>query len=182
MLLKKLKEVKENNLCTRSGTCIAICPENAINLDEQNYPIVGPNCNDCGLCLAACPGWEVDFPQLSARVLGRIPGPGELEGISRDIYLASARNEEIRERGSGGGVVTQLLVYLLRKKEIDGAVVVDMDEKIPYRAKSVLAETQEELLRTIQSKYAVVPVNQTLVKLREKKGRFALVGLHCQVQ
>ncbi len=182
MLLKKLEEVKENNLCTRCGTCVAICPENAIDLDEEGYPVVNANCTNCGLCLKTCPGWEVDFPSLSQEVFGKVSRDKPLEGIYKDVYLACAKDKEIRDRGSGGGLVTQLLIYLLRKKEIQGAIVVAMEEEAPWKARAILAESEEQILNSIQSKYKVVPVNSVLKELKEKKGKFALVSLPCQVQ
>ncbi len=42
--------------CTRCFLCFALCPEGAIQLDAQNYPIVDyDHCKGCLVCVAECP-------------------------------------------------------------------------------------------------------------------------------
>jgi len=90
-------------------------------------------------------------------------------------------SREIREKASSGGVITQLLVYLLEEKKINGAVVTIADPEKPWRAKPILAKSKDEIIEGAQSKYGISPVNQVLRQLRETDGKFALVGLPCHV-
>ncbi len=55
-----------------------------------------------------------------------------------------------RMAGASGGLTTGLLVYLLEKKEIDGAIVVDMDPEKGYLTKGFLATTVEEIRNAAQ--------------------------------
>jgi len=48
-----IKIDKEN--CDFCGTCVAICPEDCIELDEMDIEIIEPNCTDCKLCIYVCP-------------------------------------------------------------------------------------------------------------------------------
>jgi pyruvate ferredoxin oxidoreductase gamma subunit len=42
--------------CTRCFLCFALCPEGAIHLDAQSYPIVDyDHCKGCLVCVAECP-------------------------------------------------------------------------------------------------------------------------------
>ena len=42
--------------CTRCFLCFALCPEGAIHLDAQNYPVVDyDHCKGCLVCVAECP-------------------------------------------------------------------------------------------------------------------------------
>jgi len=42
--------------CTRCFLCFALCPEGAIRLDEENYPVVDyEHCKGCLVCVSECP-------------------------------------------------------------------------------------------------------------------------------
>jgi ferredoxin len=42
-------------LCTGCGTCVDICPVEAISLDNDKAAIDGDACVDCGTCVDECP-------------------------------------------------------------------------------------------------------------------------------
>ena len=46
--------VKENK-CDFCGTCVAVCPVDAIELFEANIEILHDRCIDCDLCVWICP-------------------------------------------------------------------------------------------------------------------------------
>jgi coenzyme F420 hydrogenase subunit beta len=95
--------------------------------------------------------------------------------------VGHAANEEVRQRGGSGGLVTQLLLYLSRRKEIQGAVVVRADPDYPWKGKPWTARSEAEILESAKSKYCIVPLNQILGKIKREKGPFALVGLPCHI-
>jgi len=42
--------------CTRCGLCFVGCPDGAIALDEQGYPVIDyDHCKGCLICLEQCP-------------------------------------------------------------------------------------------------------------------------------
>jgi 2-oxoacid:acceptor oxidoreductase delta subunit (pyruvate/2-ketoisovalerate family) len=42
--------------CTRCFLCFALCPEGAIGLDAENYPVVDyAHCKGCLVCVTECP-------------------------------------------------------------------------------------------------------------------------------
>jgi len=51
------------------------------------------------------------------------------------------------------GVVTQLLIFLLEKGIIDGALVVRMREDQPLEPEPFIARTKEEIISTSKFKY-----------------------------
>ncbi len=181
--LRSLAAIIDGGLCHRCGTCVGVCPRDALGFDEESYPRFKsvPACTDCGLCVRVCPGNEYDF---YGRHLKKFGGPGEIKdthGTFIDAFIGYANDPWLRENGTSGGVITGLLLHLLEAGQIDGALVVVSDEKVLWRGKAVIARTREEILSSVKSKYAVVPVNELLDEVRRVKGRYALVGLPCQI-
>lgn len=173
--------VIDNGLCARCGVCVGVCPVNAISFDGERFPILNGRCTACGLCNKSCPGGDVDFPELSRTVFDAGYDPSDLEGYTENLHVAHPVEREVRYSGASGGMVTGLLLYLLEKKEIDGALVVDYDPADPLSTKGILATTPEQIRRSAQSKYCVTPSMDVLGEVRKKKGRYAVVALPCQI-
>lgn len=176
------QKVIERGLCARCGICAGVCPVRVIKFDELNFPRLDGRCTSCGFCTQCCPGAAVDYPALSRRLFNDEYDPSDLQGYTENLFVAHPVNDGIRSAGSSGGLVTGLLVYLLEKGEIDGALVVGMDQEKPYRTRGVLATTVDEILDAAQSKYCITPSMEVLQYLRKKKeGRYAVVALPCQI-
>jgi len=105
-------KIYQNNLCCSSGICEGICPDNALKLivDKHAFymPVTDKNkCKNCGLCLKYCPGNEY------------------IDGIYRKeeyLYDYSA-DIELRKNSSSGGLVNSLVLYMIKRKIVDYAVV-----------------------------------------------------------
>ena len=41
--------------CTSCGSCVSVCPSEAISEGEDKHVIDGDKCVDCGLCADECP-------------------------------------------------------------------------------------------------------------------------------
>lgn len=41
--------------CDFCGTCVAVCPEDAIELKQSFIKILDEKCTGCGNCVAVCP-------------------------------------------------------------------------------------------------------------------------------
>lgn len=175
------KTVIGQGLCTRCGVCSGICPTRAIKFDKKAFPQLDGECSKCGFCVRSCPGSDVNFPELSQQVYGASYDPADLCGYVENIYVSHPQNQTIRMAGASGGLTTGLLVYLLKKKRIDGAVVVEMDSETGYRTKGILATTEKEIRDAAQSKYCVTPSMEVLKTIRKRKGKFAVVALPCQL-
>lgn len=48
--------------CIRCGTCVEICPVNAVSMQNNKYPEINPDsCTRCGNCVKACPEQALDI-------------------------------------------------------------------------------------------------------------------------
>lgn len=181
--LKSLAKIIEEDLCHRCGSCVGICPTGVLGLDEEEYPRVKnlAACTDCDLCVKVCPGDEFPHDSLSQQLYGYIPDHQDTHGHFEGAYLTHATDPHIRASGTSGGVVTALLMYLLEQNIIDGALVVGSDEQEKWKGKPQIVRTPEEIFASIKSKYAISPTNIGFEEIREVPGRYAIVGLPCQI-
>jgi coenzyme F420 hydrogenase subunit beta len=188
-------EVVATGLCTGCAACVVACPYDVLKYDDSDgvfrpYHVEeegGPeDCTHgqrgCTLCTRACPrfrGWE---QEADVHLFSRPRSPQEVAGIWRYVVLAKASQQEFAEAGQDGGVVSAMLVYMLEKGMIDGALVSFPSHKdgLPA-ARPGLARTREEVLAAAGSRYTysantLAYLEATAAKLE----RLALVGMSCQ--
>jgi len=181
--LKSLARIVDGDLCHRCGTCVGICPTAALGVDEEGYPIVSnlSACTDCDLCVKVCPGSDFDVKTVAQQMFGFVPQLTDMHGQFTESYLAHASDPALRERSTSGGLVTAVLLSLLRRGLIDGAVVIVSDEKDLWKGKPVIARTEAEIIESSKSRYAISPTNSVFSEIIDTPGRYALVGLPCQI-
>ncbi len=186
---KTIKSVIKDGLCTGCGTCVAICPKKAIemeiNWDKGTYvPAIDKDkCNECRLCFEVCPGHNVDFKKLNVEVFGNEPEDIRL-GNYLECYIGHTVDTDMRYNSTSGGLVTEILVFALEKGIIDGALVTRMKVNSPFEPEPFIARTREDLIAASKSKYCPVPANIALREILGAKNgeKFAVVGLPCHIQ
>jgi len=180
MTFKSLKErVIDTGLCTSCGTCVGICPTSCISINESFEPQLFRGCNDCGLCLNFCPSMDFDF--IRFRMENKKAKKDSFIGGYQNLYFGRTIDQQIRNKASGGGIVSTMLISALENRLIDGAIVARMDEEKIGRTRIVVAENRDDVLKAAQSKYIPVPINMILKEIKSRKGEFALVGLPCHI-
>ena len=180
--------VVKDSLCTGCGTCIALCPNEAIKLTiNEKKGIYVPKlneekCNQCGICYKVCPGHEVDFKNLNLEIFGKEP-EDILIGNYLNCYIGHSTDYDIRYNSASGGLVTQLLIFALEEGIIDGALVTRMKKDNPLEPEPFIARTKDEIIEASKSKYCPVPANMALKEVLESKEgeKFAVVGLPCHI-
>jgi coenzyme F420 hydrogenase subunit beta len=186
---KTIASVVKDALCTGCGTCVGICPKNAIRMVvDKTRGIYVPqldneSCNQCGLCFQVCPGHSVDFQQLNLGIFGKEPEDAFLCNYL-NFYIGHATNEDIRYNSASGGLVTALLIFALEEGLINGALVTRMRKGRPLEPEPFIARTKEEIISAAKSKYCPVPANTALKEILDKSKdgeRFAVVGLSCHI-
>ncbi|MEZ4753143.1 MAG: Coenzyme F420 hydrogenase/dehydrogenase, beta subunit C-terminal domain [Bdellovibrionota bacterium] len=181
--LRGLAQIVDGGLCHRCGSCVGICPTGVLGLDDQEFPEVKnlSACTDCDLCVKVCPGDEFDYEQRFQEKFNR---PAELKnthGHFEKAVIAYSTQDDLQEKSTSGGLVTGLLLHLIDTGQIDGAIVIASDENVLWKGKPIVARTREEILSTVKSKYAISPTNSVFSEIREIPGKYALVGLPCQI-
>ncbi|MEM2779960.1 MAG: Coenzyme F420 hydrogenase/dehydrogenase, beta subunit C-terminal domain, partial [Candidatus Bathyarchaeia archaeon] len=137
-------------------------------------------CSGCGLCVKCCPGRAIDFEELNSEFFGVQSGDNHL-GNFLACFVGHSNDYDVRFNSASGGVVTQLLLFALEQGIIDGAVVTRMRADNPLMPESFIAKTKEEIVSASKSKYCPTSPNEVLKHALKENGRFAFVGLPCQI-
>lgn len=184
---RTIESVVRDGLCTGCGTCVGICPMDAIEMViDHRRGIYLPyldkeKCDQCGICFHVCPGHAVDFKQLNQEIFGKEPRDA-LFGNYLNCYIGHATDYDIRYNSASGGLVTALLIFALDEGIIDGALVTKMRKDRPLEPQPFIARTREEIISAAKSKYCPVSANIALKEILKEEGRFAVVGLPCHIQ
>lgn len=177
----------KNGLCLGCGLCEDICPTNSVsvNIVKGEYkPIVdGTKClgDKCSKCVKICPGLGVDLKQISSVVHSDASNIDTYIGRYVQLYSGYCKDEDIRYHSASGGMITGLLVWLLEKGVIQGAVVTRFSEKDHLTPEPFIARSKEELLSAKSSKYCPVSMQGIRKQIREAEGKYIIVGLPCHI-
>ena len=184
-----VEKVVKNGLCTSCGICNGICPKDCISFydsKEWNTPTINHDvCISCGLCYDVCPGKGVQLNHLSDSCFAE---DSKIQknlcvGYYRHTYVGHSTNDNVRMHCATGGMVTQFLIWLLEKGQIDGAVVVRYKKDNPLVPEPFIATTKEELWDSRSSKYVVLSMDKVAKEIaRGQYKNLAVVGLPCQIQ
>jgi coenzyme F420 hydrogenase subunit beta len=188
------KEVQRYNFCGKCGGCVSFCSASnlgALKVGPDGTPVFADEekCLKCGICYMICPNTRDLDEELKKKAKWEPP-----IGPIKDLISAQTTNPTVGERCTDGGVVTSLLLYLMDKHMIDGALVSKSDG--PFHRGPMLAVSGEEIVSASGSHYdesfsiielgsqysTYSPAIQELKSLR--KGlidRVAMVGTPCQI-
>ncbi len=138
----------------------------------------------CDRCHEACPGLGINLYDISNKCF-KSPQIVKDAKVGRYIscYTGYSNNHDIRYHCASGGLLSQLLIFLLEKKYIDGALVTAFDQDNEFLVKSYIAKTRDEVLAAKSSKYSPVTLNHAIKDILKDNGqRFIVVGLPCHIQ
>jgi coenzyme F420 hydrogenase subunit beta len=159
---------------------MAVCPKHAIFFVETvggyYFPRINVDiCTQCGLCLSICPGIR-----FCEKLMEKLPADPFI-GVCLASFIGRAVDAEIFKNSQSGGVVSAILLNLLQKQEISGAIVVVMQSGNPPRPKVQLATTIEQIIAAQKSKYCPVPLLSIIDQIKDSSNSVALVGLPCHM-
>ena len=164
------------DLCVGCGICLGLCPTNAISLKTNNVLTVNfdySHCISCNLCVKACPALSNFYrenPSI-ADVLGKI----------EKIFFGYSTDDNIRYHAASGGVITSLVVHMLKQKVADKVLVTKMDG---LTATSILTDNENDVISaqgSIYFKTFSLRILKILLSNLRKGKRICVVGLPCQI-
>ncbi|GAF72335.1 unnamed protein product, partial [marine sediment metagenome] len=128
MQKSSVMKTRELDLCTSCEICAAVCSKAAIIMEYkfgQFLPKVDDKkCIKYGLCLKLCPGIDIDPLKLrQEKISNHI-----IDGHCLESYTAYSNDPKIRRNSASGGLITTLIIELIKNKEFDAAFVLDFDK------------------------------------------------------
>jgi len=160
-----------SRLCCNCGVCVGVCPTNAITIKRNAISVDVDKCSDCGMCVKCCPANGYELSDLTLEDIKDIP-----------MYSAATKDKDISDYASSGGFVTQALLTLLAIGDItEAAVVVTGDNLNERSAKYIVTSDSAEILRARRSKYTQATIGEVIKYIKNHEGRYAIVGLPCQL-
>lgn len=183
--IRSVFDVAAWRLCLGCGACACACPKNRVCLvdvpDDGIRPVLfGENCDSCGECLKVCPGLETGHDSAEERSYA-FPELFDEFGPVLELWEGYAANPEIRFRGSSGGLATALSLYCLEREGMHAVLHTAADESVPWRNRTVLSRTAEELLRGTGSRYSPASPCEGLDAVETESGPCVFVGKPCDV-
>jgi len=193
--LDLITEVQNSGLCHHCGGCVTFCTAvnyGALKLNEKGMPefVEKEKCIECGLCYSICP--EIDeLESETQQLVGWTPPIGRVI----ETHIARAKDSVIRKRATDGGVVTGILVHLLERGHIDGAIVTK--QVGPFQREPALATTKQEIIESagfyfdsshgmkhFSGEYSTYSPSVQEFRPMLQKGlrRVAIVGAPCQIK
>ena len=179
-----IKEVVKSHLCIGCGLCIIDKETQGIQLSHKNDCLVPKNVkvSDTSLANIICPGKGYDIKGTGENLFANEAKYSLQLGYINSLYASHSLNDEVLENASSGGVITQLLLYLLDKKIVDYVSVTQFvcDSK-GVHTRTFLTSEKKEILKAQGSKYCPVNFDTLLDALHQKSGRVAIMATPCVI-
>lgn len=171
-----ISDVHRTELCIGCGACVELCPY------FKNYKGKTSQLFSCSLekgrCYSYCPKAEVDLDELSRQICEQ-PYDGSPLGHYRKV-LAARAGEQMKNSGfQGGGTVTALMTFAMKRELIDAVALTDRKGLIPVPR---LVTDWREIAECATSKFTASPTLSGLNRaVREEYQRIGVVGTPCQM-
>ncbi|MCD4731970.1 MAG: Coenzyme F420 hydrogenase/dehydrogenase, beta subunit C-terminal domain [Bacteroidales bacterium] len=173
-----VNKIVKGKTCTGCGLCVGMDESGESYMEDTKYgpsPVISNNSKISEDLIKACPGYQLNYPELYKKVYNHYP-ESWLTGIIHQVYQGFSNDEVIRRNGASGGIITNVLTYLLESKKIDAALVVRQGIPFPEKARIIVANTSDEILKASQSVYIPVSTLDILQKLDPGK-KYAITCL-----
>ena len=142
----------EKNKCVGCYSCVNSCLNKSIEMKENDegffYPSINNgSCIDCGICILRCP----------------ILTPPKIEDVEKEVYSLIAKDTELLNKSSSGGVFASLAKHILLENGVVFGCAFDQD----LNAQHILIDSIQELERLQGSKYVASSTNTTYQQVKE---------------
>jgi coenzyme F420 hydrogenase subunit beta len=180
------KKVLRLGFCTLCGACEAACPVGAIQIEGDKLKRLHDCSKDldlCPICYEICPHSD-KLLLRSLKSVSDAPFKNEALGYHRKIVLAQSDDPKLREKGSGGGVVTALLKFGIETKVFDSAIVSAAEPEDPSTPKASVALVPDDILSAVGSKFFPSSVAKAFGSAVTGYGKtkIAFVGVPCHMR
>lgn len=183
--INNLKDVVDWRLCVGCGVCKFASTSGRVNLVNNNANGIRPEFDteaeksSAGL-LGVCPGYSVNADKIATQDSDKTNKDPDL-GPVVEIWEGHATDDELRHRGSSGGVLTALALWCIEKGGMTFALHSGMDLERPWLTKTVTSRSRSELLQRSGSRYAPASPCDSLELVESAVSPCVFIGKPCDV-
>lgn len=102
-------------------------------------------------------------------------------GTIKDSYLGWSTTPSIRDKGSSGGVLSEIAIYLLENKYVDGIIHVKQSNDNVLLNDTIISYTKEEVLEASGSRYAVTSVLSLINDVIDDSKKYCVIAKPCEI-
>ena len=174
---KDLTGVIDGDLCIACGACVFADPTIELKLHPEKL-MFEPSHAGNQAAADVCPAVRVDFAGLQDKLF---PGSEQTPyGVVHSVMLAQSTDEQRNLKASSGGMIKELLIDLLSRDDVDGAIVLQHVEGLEFAPGLITEVSQVEDLPG--SIYHNLPKDKAIQLLRENEGRYVLAAIPCELE
>lgn len=182
--LKSVEDVVKKNMCMGCGICQVSSQAQGMRYRKQNdcyVPIIQKQTKD-ELANQVCPGMGYAIADTAKELFGEHANYYLNIGYVNQLYAAHSVEDRILENASSGGMITSILLYLLKHKMVDKVSVTQfVCDGAGVSTKTFLTSDPAEVLKAQGSKYCPVDLSGLLSELASFDGKVALMATPCAI-
>ena len=176
-MTQTLEQIVELGLCHGCGACASALPE--VRMELQKPGFLRPEAKDSkaiprSAAQAVCSGIALEHDGVEADY-------HPLWGPIRRLATGHATDPETRYRGSSGGVLSALQIFLVERGEVDFVLSTSADPHDPIGTATTTRAERKDILGAAGSRYAPSSPLADLERHLARGKRFAFVGKPCDV-
>jgi coenzyme F420 hydrogenase subunit beta len=179
-MLKTIDAIVTKNLCTGCSICAEMFIPPAVVMEISADGFLRPRIvrkfysKEVELFNNVCPGIKVSHENRNDHFVPRW-------GYLKEIMTGHATDDEVRFKGSSGGIVSALAIHLLESKQVYGVLHIAPSKHNPFENVAQISRTREDVLYAAGSRYAPAAPLSILSKCLEQNKQFAFIGKPCDV-
>jgi coenzyme F420 hydrogenase subunit beta len=158
------------NYCCGCGLCKSLCDTPFVEKNGFYVPII--DSKNVNLLVNICP----------VLTTNRRVEVEPIYGNCEISYLGYSKNNIIRHKGSSGGTLTALAVYMLERKMINGVVHIAENKSKPWETTVVCSTTKEQLIERAGSRYAQSFTLENILDYLDNEEKYLLIGKPCDIR
>lgn len=184
---QRLERISQDAMCTACGLCQSFFGTErvamAITPSGDLRPVIKPqaelNHTEVDRLEQLCPGTRLEALPNSFR--SNSAQQDIIWGGYEALQLAWAADPDVRHRGSTGGVLSALALYLLDSGEVDFILHAKASSQEPSFGERHVSRTADEVLAGAGSRYAPTSILVDVLAQLDKGRPFAVVGKPCDL-
>jgi coenzyme F420 hydrogenase subunit beta len=180
MIKSSIEKIVDKSLCLGCGMCVSIYGQKNAKMQilDSGFmtPIIlTPQSEKEKIIEQICPGVNIinDKPfDSNERIWGKV----------LESYTGFSTDSSVRKKGSSGGIISAVCIYLLETKMVDAVLQIGWQRDDYKQNRLKVSKSKEDVLACAASRYAPAAVfNNILSILRNSNDRFCFVGKPCDL-